>query len=280
MVRRTFSQSFTLSLLFIISFQVCVNSSIILSSIAETDEDLLEQYPPDLSISFMISVGGYHQIENTSSGEIVTLHWIACSILGRANEHLFQNVDIEFYDNGVLYCTQKISIKIAIPLNPWNKDLEITAALFTGTLNWTVTEGIHTIEAFIDSKNIIAEKNEENNIGFIVFNIRKSPISATIDIDPDTLILKSKGQWITCYITLNEPYDVKDIDISTILFEDTIPAQWGDIQGDILMVKFDRSDVEDLLPVGTYNLNVTGELIDGTSFEGNSDEIRVIDPGK
>lgn len=102
----------------------------------------------------------------------------------------------------------------------------------------------------------------------------------TIDIGPNTLNLKSKGKWITCYISLTDDYDVKDIDISTILLEDTIPAEWGDIQGDILMVKFDRSEVEDMLSPGTYNLKVTGELLDGTKFEGYSDEIRVINPPK
>jgi hypothetical protein len=99
-----------------------------------------------------------------------------------------------------------------------------------------------------------------------------------IDIDPDTINLKSKGRWITCYIDLPDN-DVNDIDISTIHLEDTIPAQWGDIQGDTLMVKFDRSEVEDMLSPGTYNLKVSGELVDGTGFEGYSDEIRVIEPG-
>jgi hypothetical protein len=115
---------------------------------------------------------------------------------------------------------------------------------------------------------------------FCVRAIMNVPIPAMIDIDPNTLNLKSKGRWITCYITLNEPYDPDDIVISSILLEDTIPAEWGDIQGDRLMLKFDRSAVQALLPVGTYNLKVTGELTDGTSFEGYSDEIRVIDPGK
>jgi hypothetical protein len=105
-------------------------------------------------------------------------------------------------------------------------------------------------------------------------------LDTIIDIDPDTLNLKSRGRWITCYITLYDPYYVNDIDISTILIEDTLPVEWGDIQGDTLMVKFDRSEVEDMLSPGTYNLKVTGELADGTSFEGYSDEIRVIDPGK
>ncbi len=104
-------------------------------------------------------------------------------------------------------------------------------------------------------------------------------VKPTVDIDPNTLNLKSKGRWITCYIDLPTGYDVNDIDISTIMLEDTIPAEWGDIQGDTLMVKFDRSDVEDMLSPGTYNFKVTGELTDGTKFEGYSDEIRVIEPG-
>ncbi|UCE36699.1 MAG: exo-alpha-sialidase [Thermoplasmata archaeon] len=105
-------------------------------------------------------------------------------------------------------------------------------------------------------------------------------ISAGVDINPNTFNLKSKGRWIACYITMNSSYDVNDIDISTVILEDTIPAEWGDIQGDTLMVKFDRSEVEDMLSPGTYNLKVTGELTDGTKFEGYSDGIRAIDPVK
>ncbi len=119
-------------------------------------------------------------------------------------------------------------------------------------------------------------------------------INATIDIDPDTINLKSKGKWITCYIELPGGYDVRDINASTILLEGSLPPifnpKYGfvksedsyimDHDNDILlerMVKFDRSDVEDMLSPGTYNLKVSGELIDGTAFEGYSDEIRVID---
>jgi hypothetical protein len=44
------------------------------------------------------------------------------------------------------------------------------------------------------------------------------------------------------------------------------------------MVKFDRSEVQALLPPGYHNLKLTGELFSGTAFEGFSDTIRVIDP--
>lgn len=42
------------------------------------------------------------------------------------------------------------------------------------------------------------------------------PIPATIDCDPDTLNLKSNGQWITCYIEMPASYDVKQIDGSVV----------------------------------------------------------------
>ena len=116
-----------------------------------------------------------------------------------------------------------------------------------------------------------------------VFDLTSIP--ATIDIDPDTLNLNSKGKCITCYIELPEGYDVADIDVSTMLLEETVsaeahPTEIGDYDEDGIadrMVKFDRSDVQEILEVGEeVEITVTGELTDGTVFEG-SDTIRVID---
>jgi hypothetical protein len=112
-------------------------------------------------------------------------------------------------------------------------------------------------------------------------------IQATINIDPDTLNLNSKGKWITCYIELPGDYDVEDIDVSTIKLNDEVPAESrptgiGDCDDDgiaELMVKFDRSAVQEILEAGDeVEITVTGELNDDTKFEG-SDTIRVINKG-
>jgi hypothetical protein len=113
----------------------------------------------------------------------------------------------------------------------------------------------------------------------VEIEIMQSTIEATIDIDPDTLNLKSKGKWITAYITLPNGYDINNIDLSTVMLDDVLPAEWGDMQGTTLMVKFDRSDVEDLIgtPQEKIELKVAGKLTNGIEFEG-SDIIRAIEP--
>jgi PKD repeat protein len=99
-------------------------------------------------------------------------------------------------------------------------------------------------------------------------------LTATVNIEPSTLNLKSKGKWITCYITLPEGYDVGDIDVSTILLDGIIPVERSDIVGDALMVKFDRAAVIQYITdvFGTLEqqvmLRITGSLIQGTPFEG------------
>jgi len=110
-------------------------------------------------------------------------------------------------------------------------------------------------------------------------------IEATVDFDPDTLNLNSKGKWVTAYIELSEGYDVEEIDILTVMLNDTVPAfahpiEVGDYDSDgipDLMVKFDRSDVQGMLDTGDeVEVTVSGELTDGTPFEG-TDTIRVIE---
>jgi len=112
-------------------------------------------------------------------------------------------------------------------------------------------------------------------------------MEVTVDIHPETLNLESNGKWITAHIELPECYEVSNINITTVRLE-TIPAAWGNVEGNKLMVKFDRQAVGYILsglyhmappPAKNYvELTITGEFFDGTSFEG-SDTIRVIYKG-
>jgi hypothetical protein len=108
-----------------------------------------------------------------------------------------------------------------------------------------------------------------------------------VDIEPDTLNVKSEGKWVTAYTELPEGYDVDDIDVSTVTLEGTIPAEAHPTEVDDhdndgihdLMVKFDRQALIEYLggATGEVTLTVSGELSDGAPFEG-SDTITVINP--
>jgi len=138
------------------------------------------------------------------------------------------------------------------------------------------------------------QHEEEANHGFGVKWIKLyyvTKIGTTLDVDPDTLNLKSRGSWITAYIELPEGYEIRAINISTVLLNDTIPAELhptdiGDHDEDNitdLMVKFKRADVIEFISNSlaftekfqTVTLGVTGTLSTATRFEG-SDVIRII----
>jgi len=147
-----------------------------------------------------------------------------------------------------------------------------------------------------------AERYSQGPVGELgrVFSL-SLVITATIDIDPDTLNLKSNGKFFTAYIGLPTGHNVADIDLTTVQLEGisaitdptysfvTDPSQYFvDHDGDTIlerMVKFDRATVRDAL-IGTIDfvkgvkfyditLKVTGKVA-GTSFEG-SDTIVVIE---
>lgn len=97
----------------------------------------------------------------------------------------------------------------------------------------------------------------------------------SIDIKPETLNLKSKGEF-TAFINLPEGYNEEDIDINTVECEGA-PALKGMMANDgKFIIKFDRKDLKNVPTGDSVELTVTGKLTDGTIFTG-SDIIRVID---
>ncbi len=119
-----------------------------------------------------------------------------------------------------------------------------------------------------------------------------------IDIDPDTLNMKSHGKWITVYITLPEGFDIGTIDTSSIaitsLIGDTCDSEYtqeadpsfvpqvGDRDEDgipDLTVKFDRQVLLANLCLDDVSITIEGELTTGELFSG-TDSIRIIERGK
>ncbi len=104
--------------------------------------------------------------------------------------------------------------------------------------------------------------------------------SAFVLVSIDMLNVQIEGKWITWYIWLPEGYDVADIKPDSILLNGVIKAAWRwiDEEEQVLMAKFSRSEVQDIVEPGEVELTVSGKLTDGTKFEG-SDTIIVIDKG-
>jgi len=109
---------------------------------------------------------------------------------------------------------------------------------------------------------------------------------------PRTLNLKSQGRWITAIIRLPKEYKAKDVNISSIMLNETVPAEQDHYAIfnckalHLLVVKFNRTAVIELIRNSLegagckkrfteVSLTVTGKFLDGLAFQGTN-KIRVI----
>jgi hypothetical protein len=162
----------------------------------------------------------------------------------------------------------------------------------TGLIEWTPTN------EQLGGNSVTIEAINTAGIDTQTFTIEVLAVEAEIDIDPDSLNMKSQGKFITVHIQLTD--QIENIDLETVMLED-VPAvtdkKYGfvknpaeslvDYDDDGIierMVKFYRAEVEALIAEmnGVTNgkfyqieLTVTGQLLDGTPFEG-SDTIKII----
>jgi hypothetical protein len=122
---------------------------------------------------------------------------------------------------------------------------------------------------------------DQSALDYVEVRIPEPAIAATVDIDPNTLNLQSKGKWITAYIQLPTDCNIADVNSATVLLEGQIKADWTWVEEEeqMMMAKFSRSAVQDMLQPGQVELRISGELIDGRRFEG-TDTITIINKGK
>ena len=107
------------------------------------------------------------------------------------------------------------------------------------------------------------------------------PESVTIKVTPQSLNLKSKGQWITCHVSMPADLRASDVLVSSLRLQGEVPASKVSVseRSNQLMIKFDRAAVQALLSPGEQvEITLTGQMADGTWIEA-SDTIKVINPG-
>ena len=115
--------------------------------------------------------------------------------------------------------------------------------------------------------------DDDGGVGTDTVTVTVKPIPDPLNIDPNTLNLKSKGKWITAYIELPEGYDVNKIDVPSIMLNGTVPVltkpfEISDHDGNgipDLMVKFDRQTIVEYLTKqgitkGEVTFTVTGKV--------------------
>jgi hypothetical protein len=102
-------------------------------------------------------------------------------------------------------------------------------------------------------------------------------LQATVDVTPDTLSLRSKGQWVTATVSLPDGYDASTIDPASVFLRygnHAFPMERGDVEQRTgrLVARFSRSALIDRLVEdqarGPVTLSVEGSITDGTSFTG------------
>lgn len=137
-----------------------------------------------------------------------------------------------------------------------------------------------------------------NNVSHNIYlHLRCTPLvlDATVDFPIYGLNLASKGKRISSYIEVPEGYKVNEINVSTMLLNNTVPVDvkspvtFGDYDNDTisdLTVYFDRAKVSSYVLANinvsklverrfmTITLTVTGKLNDGTPFQG-SDTVKI-----
>jgi len=214
-------------------------------------------YPVNNTIIFTVSeVGGMVDLTQVT--------FIASDLVHSSGSFIIPASCFSFYPNNFTVGAGGSVDVVATLLPPKG----IPTGMYSGTIKVISNAGVLTI--------------------FVTFKIERPIISATVEINPETLNLKSEGRWITAYIELPEDFNVNDIDVSSILLNQTIPV---DLKAPVeiedynnngimdLMVKFDRKAMCNLISRGLkldhVTLTITGRLYDETLFSG-SDTVKVI----
>jgi hypothetical protein len=115
-------------------------------------------------------------------------------------------------------------------------------------------------------------------------------VEAEVFIVPNLINLRSNGKWILVFVELPEGYKAKNIELSTVMMNDTISVEGRTmiIGKRWLLVRFDRNKVISLILSSTHSktkfmvvtLTITGKLNDGSIFQGSDEVIAMLPPSR
>ena len=198
---------------------------------------------------------------------------VAISSATEAGLVLFSNLyDIQ-PDGAIFSPPASITFYYDKPLPEGIDEADLRVHRWDPDVGWII---LTTIEQYTEDPEIGWIKVGVSEVSLFAILTPIPYISASINLDPDTLNLKSNGKWITCYIELPAGYDVGDINISSLaissindeeitpIFAKSRPTEIGDYDVNgipELMVKFDRASLQELLsPAFSVKITVEGYL--------------------
>lgn len=133
----------------------------------------------------------------------------------------------------------------------------------------------------------------EDGTGSILRIRPESAGTGMADCDPDTINVRSRGRWITCYLEPGASRSAAEIHDVTVRLDSwlapILDARYGfvfDPEGYLVdhdgngvlerLFKFDRQRLSSSLTVGNHVFLVEGQYTDGSTFSLESDIIRVV----
>ena len=169
----------------------------------------------------------------------------------------------------------------ATPPYPWSliHSIDISSELATG---------VNTLEIVAINEN--SSSTPEQNPAGVIYKLTveyELPVNVHVRYCPRTLNLRSRGRWITAIIKLPKGCKAKDVNVSSIKLNGTIPADLkrhlvlDKGRSHLLILKFDRRAVIELVKnsleqIGCnkrfvkVSLTITGNFLDGLPFYGTN----------
>jgi len=175
-----------------------------------------------------------------------------------------------------------VAASLTLPAPPIEGNLSLTLIKFHVLGEGGTALSLNNV-TLLDNTGTPIDINEPE--GGYFNNMQVFLVPATVTIQPQTLNLKSRGRWITALIELPSDYSVNDINVSSVMLNNTVPADLtvppsiGDFDNDSdldLMLSFNRTKVigfilsqEPDIRNESIALTVSGKVINSVMFEGS-----------